>query len=290
MKRNSIFIKTVKMNKIITLLILSVLLSTILAIIIATSLQSFKFYYINQWLGKFSLNGYMHAFESENRYFAHDYFLENKRDSFDSLLFSSISDIKLQDIRTLVSREIPGMSKYYSGILVAGEGTDFTNIPNESSIPMEDITKKREVDTSKLDELKKHPTTENKTSSPKGTHSVLVYHSHSWESFLPLIPGATKLNEASSPEVNVSLLGNKLKELLEAKNIPVVHDSTNMSEYLATKGLNWETAYKGSRQIVQATLAQNKDIKYLIDLHRDDARKKQTTKIINGKSYARLFL
>ncbi|MEM5635824.1 stage II sporulation protein P [Bacillus toyonensis] len=39
-----------------------------------------------------------------------------------------------------------------------------------------------------------------------------MYHTHSWESFFPLLPGAT---DPSSPDVNVSLLGKRMKEQLE---------------------------------------------------------------------------
>ena len=31
------------------------------------------------------------------------------------------------------------MNQFYSEILIAGEGTDYTNIPEESSIPLENI-------------------------------------------------------------------------------------------------------------------------------------------------------
>lgn len=34
------------------------------------------------------------------------------------------------------------MNQFYSEILIAGEGTDYTNIPEESSIPLENIQDK----------------------------------------------------------------------------------------------------------------------------------------------------
>jgi stage II sporulation protein P len=49
----------------------------------------------------------------------------------------------------------------------------------------------------------------------------------------------------------------------------------------------WES-YDESRPVVQAAMASNRDLDYLIDIHRDSQRKPKTTVSINGKSYARL--
>lgn len=62
-----------------------------------------------------------------------------------------------------------------------------------------------------------------------------------------------------------------------------------MRDFLRNKNLNWAQSYKGSRQILQEKLAQDKNIMFPMDLHRDDARKNITTKNINGKNYARLY-
>lgn len=40
---------------------------------------------------------------------------------------------------------------------------------------------------------------------------------------------------------------------------------------------------------MQTVTAENNTIKYYIDIHRDSARKENTTKVINGKSYAKLY-
>ncbi len=47
------------------------------------------------------------------------------------------------------------MSKYYSNIIVAGEGTNLTNIPNESSVPIEEVTKEREIAKDKVTEAER---------------------------------------------------------------------------------------------------------------------------------------
>ncbi|MEH7458160.1 stage II sporulation protein P [Bacillus pseudomycoides] len=256
------------------------------ASIVTSLLHTMKSYYVNQWFGKVSMQGFVRMLENENHYFAFDYFKTNKRESVGNLLFSIATDLKIQDLRTFVGKEVPGMSKYYSNIIVAGEGTDYTNIPNESSVPIEEVTKEREVAKEKVKEAdEKNPVQKNK-SDVKGESAVFIYHTHSWESFYPLLPGA---KSPSSPDVNVSLLGERLKEQLEGQGIPVFHDKTNMGDLLANKKLKWYQAYNASHGYVKEALAQNKKIMFPIDIHRDDRRKDVTTKVINGKSYARLY-
>jgi stage II sporulation protein P len=242
--------------------------------------------YANQWFGKVSMQGFVQMIESENRYYGFDYFKQNKRESVGNLMFSIATDLKIKDLRTFVGKEVPGMSKYYSNIIVAGEGTNLTNIPNESSVPIEEVTKEREVAKDKVTEAEKNNPVQKKNGTKKGESAVYIYHTHSWESFLPLLPGAT---DPSSPDVNVSLLGDRLKEQLEGQGIPVIHDKTNMGDLLASKKWKWYQAYKASHGYVKETLAQNNKIAFPIDIHRDDQRKKVTTKVINGKSYARLY-
>ena len=191
--------------------------------------------YANQWFGKVSMQGFVQMIESENRYYGFDYFKKNKRESVGNLMFSIATDLKIKDLRTFVGKEVPGMSKYYSNIIVAGEGTNLTNIPNESSVPIEEVTKEREVAKDKVTEAEKNNPVQKKNGAKKGESAVYIYHTHSWESFFPLLPGAT---DPSSPDVNVSLLGKRMKEQLEGQGIPVVHDKTNMGNLLASKNGN----------------------------------------------------
>lgn len=263
----------------------------VVAILFATSFQGLKSYYINQWLGKSSINGLMYALKSENRYFTHSYFQAKNTESIGSILFSLATDIRVNDIRTMMGKEIPGMSKYYSDILVAGENTDYTNIPEESSVPLEEILKNRDVAIEEVEKAKQNNSAQSKKSQKVGMRAVFIYHTHSWESFLPLLPGTSLPNEASSTnqKVNVSIVGEKLKQQLETNGIPVKHDQTNMGEFLSKRGWNWNDSYKGSREVLKEALAQQNDIAFPIDIHRDDQRKNATTKVINGKSYARLY-
>ncbi len=123
--------------------------------------------YANQWFGKVSMQGFVQMIESENHYYGFDYFKQNKRESVGNLMFSIATDLKIKDLRTFVGKEVPGMSKYYSNIIVAGEGTNFTNIPNESSVPIEEVTKEREVAKDKVTEAEKNNPVQKKNGTKK---------------------------------------------------------------------------------------------------------------------------
>ncbi len=228
--------------------------------------------------------------QSENHYFYQDsdnQFMDASNISTLAIQFAT--SIKPTDARTFLGNELPGMRLYDTEIAVAGEGTDLTNIPFESPPPTEVLLKERKVAEEKLAgrELEQEdPVTnpENKT--------VFIYQSHSWESFLPLLKGATQPNDAISSDerANVIGLGSRLANNLMREGIGVEHDKTNMTQELHSKGWSSTQAYTLSGDIVEeAASTQQNDFVYYLDLHRDSARKEITTKTINGESYARLY-
>ena len=117
---------------------------------------------------------------------------------------------------------------------------------------------------------------------------VYVYFSHNRESFLPYLQGVTNPNHAYHSQVNVTNIGDKLKEELEKVGIGTVVDKTDIEAKLKEKGLSFARSYQESRTVVEAAVTQNRDLNYLIDIHRDSRRKKDTTIEINGKTYAKL--
>lgn len=63
-------------------------------------------------------------------------------------------------------------------------------------------------------------------------------------------------------------------EDLADKGIGSSLDKTDIMGNLNNKGLNFSKSYQESRSSVQTALANNKDLEYLIDIHRDSKRKK----------------
>ena len=219
-----------------------------------------------------------------NKYFLHS-FPEEDTESISSQLFQSLTNISLNDPRSLLGHELPGYALFDGDILVAGEGTNYTNMPIESA-PSDEAFKK---DT-EAEEIVEEPAEESEQPSVRKTKDevMYIYFSHTRESYLPLLKGVTDINSAFNSKVNVTLVGEKLKKSLEAKGIGTKIDKTDVNAMLNKKGLAYGSSYSEARNLVQEVMATNKNIKYFIDVHRDSQRKKVTTITIDGKAYARL--
>ncbi|MCG1020405.1 stage II sporulation protein P [Sutcliffiella horikoshii] len=205
--------------------------------------------------------------------------------------FELATNLKPYDIRSFLGNEIPGFYAYDTQFYVAGKGTDYTDIPFESVAPMEVLLKEREIAEEML--LADEKENEQAPAPEKSMDETIVhiYQSHSWESYLPLLKNVNNPNDATSnnPDVNVIAVGKMLKEELGDKGIKANHDTRNVPQDLQARGWDANQSYKYSRETVEAAMVFNNDVKYLIDIHRDSARKDKTTEEIGGKKYARLM-
>ncbi|WP_139892595.1 stage II sporulation protein P [Bacillus sp. D386] len=220
-----------------------------------------------------------------NKYFLQS-FPEEETESVSRQIFQSLTNISLNDPRSLLGHELPGYSLFDGEILVAGEGTNYTNMPIESP-PSEEAMEKDTETEEIVDE--EEPVKPEQAGTQKTKEEVMyIYFSHTRESYLPLLKGVTNPNSAFHSKANVTLVGEKLKKSLEAKGIGTKVDKTDVNAILNKKGLQYGSSYSQSRSLVQEVMANDKNLKYFIDVHRDSQRKKVTTISINGKAYARL--
>ena len=206
-------------------------------------------------------------------------------------LFNLSTNVNLDDPRSLLGRELPAFSLFDTEILVAGEGTNYTNMPIESAPPLEILQAEKEAalqNTEGLDGQSGSDSPEVPPSTTGDRKVVYVYFTHNRESFLPYLKGVTDPNLAHHSQLNVTKIGDKLKEALEKRGIGTEVDKTDMQASLTNKGLSYAQSYQESRSVVEAAVSENRDLTYLIDIHRDSRRKKDTTKMINDKSYAKL--
>ena len=208
-----------------------------------------------------------------------------------NLVFKLSSNINLDDPRSLLGRELPGFFQFDGKIIVAGEGTNYTNMPIESAPPIEIMKAEREAALQNLEGLEK-PTGETPPSTPgqttDGRKVVYVYFSHNRESYLPYLKGVTNPDLAYHSQINVTKIGDQLKTSLEDRGIGTFVDKTDIQANLNKKGLNYANSYQESGTVVRSAMATNRDLHYLFDIHRDSHRKNQTTVTINNKSYAKL--
>ncbi len=216
---------------------------------------------------------------------------EGKQESvITNQLIKVSTNISLEDPRSLLGRELPGFSIFDNEILVAGEGTNYTNMPYESSPPVDVLNEERDASLQNLDEIEEPE--KGVANQPKQTTNgrkvVEIYHSHNRESYLPYLKGVTNPDLAYHSKINITKLGERMVEDLADKGIGSSLDKTDIMGNLNNKGLNYAKSYQESRKSVQTALANNKDLEYLIDIHRDSKRKKHTTITIKGKEYAKI--
>jgi stage II sporulation protein P len=227
----------------------------------------------------------------ENHYFLEGLPENASSTKLSSALFTMSTNISLDDPRSLLGRELPGFSLFDSKIIVAGEGTNYTNMPIESAPPIEVLKAEREAALQNTEGLEEPPSSGKASTPPMNTGGrkvVYLYFSHNRESFLPYLKGVTDPDMAYHSKINITKVGEKLQSELEAKGIGTIVEKTDIQGNLNKKGWEYSQSYQESRTVVQAALAGNRDLTYLIDIHRDSKRKKNTTIDINGKSYAKI--
>lgn len=135
------------------------------------------------------------------------------------------TNINLRNMKTFLISEIPGLHAATPKIIVAGKGTDFTNLPIESP-PPDDLDVWEESD----DSAEESPPTKEQTTIDKPV--VFIYSSHNTESFLPLLPNVTDPNRAWHKEKNVTLLGKRLGEKLGEKGISTLVNEVDIQALL----------------------------------------------------------
>ncbi|MFD2616657.1 stage II sporulation protein P [Terrilactibacillus laevilacticus] len=210
-----------------------------------------------------------------------------------NLLLQSITNIKFNDIRSLMGSEIPGFSSYNAKIFVAGKGVNYTNLPEESPPPPKNSLPDTDNENNdKNENSHNQDNQQNNPSNPIRKKVVFLYHTHSWESYLPALNKKSNPNDAVSndPSKDVLRIGKDIQDSLAKKGIGSIHDTTDKNKLLKQNGWNYNQAYQFSRSIVQGAMKKDKDLNYLIDIHRDSSGRKLTTTTIKNQTYARIAI
>ena len=107
-----------------------------------TSMKETKSTYLYNWLNELSMNGYMYVLGKENHYFTQEYRNLNQDFSISSFLFLWLR-IFVLTMYAVLSAKSYRFGKYDTEIVIAGEGTNYSNLPIESSVPLEEVVKER---------------------------------------------------------------------------------------------------------------------------------------------------
>lgn len=121
------------------------------------------------------------------------------------------------------------------------------------------------------------------------TKTVLIYHTHTCESYTPSETynyTMTGNYRTTDNNYNMVRVGDELTKYLEEKGFTVIHNTT-CHDYPAYSG-----SYDRSYTTVQSILNENADVGLVIDLHRDavgDGSSYGPTVKVNGESVAQLM-
>ncbi|MDI3257344.1 MAG: stage II sporulation protein P [Kyrpidia sp.] len=112
---------------------------------------------------------------------------------------------------------------------------------------------------------------------------VYIYHTHNRESFLPMLPGRTRFDDAYDKTKNITLVGARLVEDLKQRGIPAVQTTV---DYYPMGDYSKEYAF--SRKTVEDVLHKYPSLQMIFDVHRDSDPRDLTTTTINDQTYAKV--
>lgn len=195
-------------------------------------------------------------------------------------LFRIITQINMNDPRTFFGGEIPAFQAFqYYTLDKQDEPPDYTDHPIESPEP-------KVIYDHIVEPLPEEPPQANSVEPLPSGHQVFLYNTHYWESFLTF-PEFTERNitnpdKATHKTKNITLVSKRLAKQFQNLGIQArVQDQFNYQ---------WDEAYAKTEEIVQTAMAQApQPLDYILDIHRDNRRRKDTTVEIEGQAYARIF-
>ncbi|MFA9558798.1 stage II sporulation protein P [Evansella sp. AB-rgal1] len=225
----------------------------------------------------------------ENQYYKQSLPEDFEQPSLSSTVFELATSIDPGDHRSLLGREIPGFALFDGRIILAGEGVDYTNMPIESSPPMEVLMAEREAANERLDEMARLREQMSKRESLDNV--VHIIHSHNRESYFPelKLDDTSDANLANHGSVNITLVGERLGMELANYGIGSVVDTSDISGELNNRGWLYRDSYRMSREVLQSDIEEHGEFDFYFDLHRDSQPKERTTVEIHGEYYARIL-
>ncbi|WP_314303904.1 stage II sporulation protein P [Brevibacillus parabrevis] len=122
-----------------------------------------------------------------------------------------------------------------------------------------------------------------------GNETVYIYHTHNRESWRNVARN-TQGSSVDDPEINITLVGKRLGEILQGKGIPSMVNQDDFAQKLAEQKKSYSMSYTESYKAVAAAATTSPNLKYIFDIHRDsDEPRSKVAITINGKTYSRML-
>lgn len=121
------------------------------------------------------------------------------------------------------------------------------------------------------------------TSKIEKEPEVFIYNTHQGETYEG--KGLEEYNITPGVMMASYLLQKKLLE----SNVKSIVMEDNLIDYMNINNMNHAKSYIASRIFLEETIKNNKNLKLIIDIHRDSLPKEKSTVIINNKSCAKIL-
>lgn len=231
-----------------------------------------------------------------------------------NFLIQYATNVNTRDPKSLLAAELPNMASETSALLYSGQATKLTDYPADFMPSPQAIQKEPGLTQTPGNNGDQggtggsggaaggvsggagaggsggigeslQPLGNVQSKEPK----VFIYHSHNRESFLPELAskGIKEPDSAYDADINVTLVGKRLKDKLEGFGIPTLQSNTDYPS--SEKGFNYAKSYAYSAKTVQTVMADHKALDMIFDIHRDSLARDKTTVKIEGKDYAQVY-
>ncbi|MBG9941827.1 stage II sporulation protein P [Brevibacillus formosus] len=122
-----------------------------------------------------------------------------------------------------------------------------------------------------------------------GNEKVYIYHTHNRESWRNVARNQQG-SSVDDPEINITLVGKRLGELLQARGISAMASQDDFAQRLREQNKSYSMSYTESYKAVAAAAATSPHLQYIFDIHRDsDEPRSKVAITINGKTYSRML-
>ncbi|AXF54670.1 stage II sporulation protein P [Salicibibacter kimchii] len=237
---------------------------------------------LHDWTGQMQSDWFVHLLGAENRYFL-DALEDYSTPSLTTAVLELATNMNLEDPRTFLGRELPGFSGFDDTLVVAGQGTDFTNTSIESAPPTEEVLREQ----TGADNPSEEGEQEERSSTEMADEEPIIHisHAHNREAFHPEVEGKEDLH----PEENIVKVGEYFADAFREYDLPVEVSDDDVTGMLDERGWDYSRSYDLNREIVEGAKEEHEELEFFFDLHRDSVGREHTAVTINDEVYARTF-
>ena len=203
-------------------------------------------------------------------------------------LIGSLTGVDPRDPKTFLEDELWATAADRSTLLYSGKATRHTDYPADFTPPPDVFRPNPGKAGQTVPQPNSGAVPPTQTVAPANEPYVFIYHTHNRESFLPELKarGVRDPDLAYDTDINITLVGKRLKEKLDSLGVPTRYSDTDYPSVV--KSFQYSKSYAYSAQTVKEAMASNR-LAMIFDVHRDSLSRDKTTATIDGVAYAQVY-